>query len=52
MVSLSTKTFMFTKVCKFLKGDKCSIYDNRPKICADWPCGEPINDGCGISKEG
>lgn len=41
VISLSTRTVMLTKTCRFLEDSKCSIYSTRPKVCAEWPCGEP-----------
>ena len=28
----------FKAPCKFLKDKKCTIYENRPKICRDFLC--------------
>ncbi len=30
-------SFMFNKPCTFLQGNACSIYQNRPDSCADFP---------------
>lgn len=44
MISLHTKSFMFSKDCKFLNKDNtCKIYNNRPKLCRDWKCGASKN---------
>ena len=46
-ISLHSKSFMFSKICKFLEIDddfigNCLIQDNKPKICRDFHCGVNI----------
>jgi len=47
LISIATKTLMLKKTCNFLVGDKCSIYKKRPKVCVEWPCGEPVKEASG-----
>ena len=40
MISISSKSFMFSKICSFLTQDNsCSIYNDRPTVCKKWSCG-------------
>lgn len=46
-ISWHTKTFMFSRVCKFLNVEDefrrtCSINDNKPSICKNFYCGVDI----------
>ena len=46
-ISWHTKTFMFSKVCKFLREKDefmsiCSIHKNKPKVCKKFYCGVNI----------
>lgn len=38
-ISWSTKSFMLSRICKFLIKDKCSIHGMKPDVCRKWSCG-------------
>jgi len=46
-ISLSTKSIMLSKVCKFLEIQDefrsfCSIHDNKPNVCKKLHCGVSV----------
>ena len=43
-ISWHTKTFMFSKICKFLEVNdefmaNCKLQENKPQTCKDFHCG-------------